>query len=440
MYSFQKEYDLKAHSPLIHFQYDSNGATLRATEVKPKLDRYIIGKKGKDNIPDRWKRDDVNGKISLDYKLRIIATESKPAVDVGRGTLYDIYYGNMGDGAQIKKGVMNNAKLTVTCFHEDLLGYIDKIIGDFFIVTNFGTMQSKGFGSFTVDRKECTQEKICEVLKNEYAKTGYCYFFIPNVDEELTFKQIKMVYSLIKSGHNLTTVTKKIRNETKVFTYPQTKVVNGKDYSELYYHRSLLYQYVRIMQVNGKSANMGNEKAWMKQNGIVPLLGKSKKQNDTYSRYVRALLGIGENIRYKNKESLKAVTVKIEEKPQGQTDVEKKANKIERLNSPILFKVIDNVVYFVGCELNEKIYGKKFSFSSSMKNGLTRYVPKKNELPCNFMDGFMDYCFQELNGYFDEIREYFTALKNNLPQKYENLKEYEISFKSTANITIIKGE
>ena len=108
MYSFQKEYDLKAHSPLIHFQHGSDGATLRVTEVKPKLDRYIIDKKGKDNIPDRWKRDDVNGKISLDYKLRIIATESKPPFNIGRGTPYDIYYGNMGENAQVKKGVMNN--------------------------------------------------------------------------------------------------------------------------------------------------------------------------------------------------------------------------------------------------------------------------------------------------------------------------------------------
>ena len=60
MYNFQKEYHLKAHSPLIHFQYDSNGATLRATEVKPKLDRYIL-KHCKD-IPEEWIRDDVNGK------------------------------------------------------------------------------------------------------------------------------------------------------------------------------------------------------------------------------------------------------------------------------------------------------------------------------------------------------------------------------------------
>ena len=35
---------LKQHTPLIHFQHSQEGATLRASEVKPKLDKYIIKK------------------------------------------------------------------------------------------------------------------------------------------------------------------------------------------------------------------------------------------------------------------------------------------------------------------------------------------------------------------------------------------------------------
>lgn len=41
-YSFQKVYTLIAQTPMIHFQHDQKGATLRATEVKPKLDRYLL--------------------------------------------------------------------------------------------------------------------------------------------------------------------------------------------------------------------------------------------------------------------------------------------------------------------------------------------------------------------------------------------------------------
>ena len=365
MYSFQKEYDLKAHSPLIHFQWETNGATLRATEVKPKLDRYIL-KHCKD-IPKEWIRDNVNGKVSLDYKLRIIATESKPAIDIGRGTPYDIYYGNTGDGAQIKKGVMNNAKLTVTCFHDGLLGYIDKIIGDFFIVTNFGTMQSKGFGSFTVDGKT---NNIGDVLKKEYTNKGHCYMF--QSDSQNAFKQIKSVYSLMKSGINF----------------------SGR------YHRSFLFEYAHKMKVKGKKVDIGNEKAWMKQkqNHISPALNRSGRyveQHDTCSRYVRALLGIGETIEYQN------------DGPKVKVTIRETSKTIERLDSPILFKFIGNTVYFVGRNPNKQIYGKTFLFSSKMGKGELK-VPEENELPENFMNEFMEYSYQELQNCkrnFRDIRD-----------------------------------
>jgi hypothetical protein len=41
---YKLKFTLKQHTPLIHFQHDQAGATLRATEVKPKLDQFIIEK------------------------------------------------------------------------------------------------------------------------------------------------------------------------------------------------------------------------------------------------------------------------------------------------------------------------------------------------------------------------------------------------------------
>jgi hypothetical protein len=41
---YKLEFTLQQHTPLIHFQHDQAGATLRATEVKPKLDQFIIEK------------------------------------------------------------------------------------------------------------------------------------------------------------------------------------------------------------------------------------------------------------------------------------------------------------------------------------------------------------------------------------------------------------
>lgn len=367
MYSFQLEYTLIPHSPLIHFQYDSVGAALRATEVKPKLDRYLISHYN-GTIPDQWRND--QSKDALNYQLRIISLEHNASIELGRKTNYEIFYGNMGDGAE-KKGIKNKQKLVVTCFIRELRDYIDRVIGDFFIVTNFGTMQSKGFGSFTVDGKNKNQEHICDVLKREYTRLNHCYVFDrgakyndPLQDE--TFKRIKTVYSLMKSGLNY----------TRDGRYPTR------------YQRSILFNYVRSMTIHGTPANMGNEKAWMKQNGISPALNRSGSYvatHDHYSRYVRALLGIGETIKY-------------QDAPSGFVDVTIKevSGSVERLNSPILFKVIDRTVYYVATEINPEIYGKTFRFSSSMGNG-TRPVPTIPELPVNFLEEFLHYAYPVIN-------------------------------------------
>lgn len=77
---------LKQHTPLIHFQHTENGATLRASEVKPKLDRFIIEKLGGgsyDNVKDQVKGTypqlfiPKEGVFALNYKLNIKAFGEK---------------------------------------------------------------------------------------------------------------------------------------------------------------------------------------------------------------------------------------------------------------------------------------------------------------------------------------------------------------------------
>ena len=73
--------------------------------------------------------------------------------------------------------------------------------------------------------------------------------------------------------------------------------------------------------------------------------------------------------------------------------------EIARLSSPIMFKVIGKpdaqFVFFFGREIDEIIYGRTFEFSSSMGSGKLE-VPKKDELPENFIDDFMRYVYVEL--------------------------------------------
>lgn len=168
---------LKQHTPLIHFQHDQDGATLRASEVKPKLDKYILSilsKKEKEvGKAAGWLKSN-NKKCWLDYRMRIeagnrrnIALQEFPTGENdGVGLpLYStnkypddkniILIGNMG-------GRVRDELLNFVMFdYVDLIVFTDKealcqIIRDnvpsFFVETNMGNRTSKGFGSFLVEK------------------------------------------------------------------------------------------------------------------------------------------------------------------------------------------------------------------------------------------------------------------------------------------------
>ena len=376
-YSFQRTYTLLPQSPLIHFQWDQSGAALRATEVKPKLDRYIIKRLGESNIPSGWRNNQSPN--ALKYKLRIVAVGVPEITMLGyisrknaddpekqdyfnKGCPYDIFYGNMGAASE-KRGVTVDMKLTVDCFIEELREYIDSVIGDFFIVTNFGTMQGKGFGSFIVDKKKNDPDHICQTLIAEYQAKA-CYRFKAT---RAPFKKIKCVYSLMKTGLNQS----RLRPPA--------------------YRRSILFDYMH-------EQGIGNEKAWLKQKHIAPALGRNVNQNDAVSRYVRALFGIGEAIEFKNSMEKEKARDKVK------VTIKDSGKEINRLNSPVLFKVIDNTVYYIGMPINDEIYGKTFTFSSKMGRGEIT-VPRKEELPEDFINDFMHYAFTELNKCRTQFRD-----------------------------------
>ncbi len=349
-----KSYELKQETPLIHFQHDQKGATLRATEVKPKLDKFIIKKLGgKDNVNDTWFIKDTD---ALNYKMQIIATGEPEIVDLGFKTPYDIYYGNMGDSSTKKRGIICDSKITIVCTNAELRDFIDKYIAEFFVVTNFGTMQNKGFGSYIVKDKVLKPWDVPNYLKQYYgAKKCYCFSCYDN-----PFSAIKTIYGMIKSGVNF----------------------NG-------YQRSYLFLYMH------NKYEIGNEKAQLKKTGLAPSIGRNKDKADVNkenhdSHYVRALLGVCDHIEFLNeigdRKNKTNVTIK---------NCDNK--KIERLNSPIFFTVINKKVYFVAGRINDDIYGAEFEFNSP-KGNMKLTVPSKEELGERFIDDFLEYSVKELNG------------------------------------------
>ena len=223
------ELELKQHSPLIHFQADDVGATLRASEVKPKLDTYLMKCV---SLKDSCKINPTQSQ-ALAYKMKIIATTSFSRAINERE--YRIFYGNQAVPAEKhKKFIFTETRIIITCFIDELRKAIEKHIADFFIVTNFGTMQHKGFGSFTVNENPVRKNQEIKNLLNSTYNSDIYYMDLPNSTHVAKFRAIHTFYQLTKSG------------------------INFRGYA-----RSALFLYMH------KKYNLGNEKAKVKVSNII---------------------------------------------------------------------------------------------------------------------------------------------------------------------------
>lgn len=208
---------LTQHTPLIHFQYDQFGATLRASEFKPRFDKYLTQTIERGNY-DYWKRflvgsvvnanidetagtstqnnlDARNAKLmskfynecfcALDYKLKIVTSESTSQ----EMESLPMYFANQGN-VEYKYDVytQKDVILIFSSFHDGLLELIERHINDFLERTNFGSRQTKGYGSFYRKGKEPE-------------KANY-HFIVKTSDLTTLFKSISDFYAVIRSGIN----------------------------------------------------------------------------------------------------------------------------------------------------------------------------------------------------------------------------------------------
>lgn len=185
---FQIQFTLRQHTPMIHFQHHQDGATLRATEVKPKLDRFLIERMGGGNYDagveyaksQKWLIGEGSNGNALDYKMRIMAQDAPKASEISHFPCFFADIGLKEDSSEsVKKFILHAQpiKLQIICFHAELKTFIQKHFNDFIAQTNFGMRQSKGFGSFSVDGQTIdgavarftvngNKQKNCESLFN----------------------------------------------------------------------------------------------------------------------------------------------------------------------------------------------------------------------------------------------------------------------------------
>ncbi len=349
-YTFQYTCRLCQQTPLMHFQYREPGATLRVPQVKPALERYLRRRYGDRPIPESW----LHNKTRLDFQLTLVAAEPPRVLEVGVGTPYAIFYSNVYT-PNTRKAVVGDCLMTITCFEPTLMAFIKEHVGDFFAVTNFGALKSKGFGSYLPQGMTPSPAEVSRLLRQQYGATA-CYGFV-TAHREQVFEQINTLYRVIKGG---------------IHTPPR--------------RRSLLDAYVD--EVYG----WDNERTMIKDAGVV---ARPVKRRHREGRYVRVLLGMPEAYRFGTDANAQSVAVRCAA-----------AGLVAgRVDSPLFFKVIGDRVYLVGTRLPEALYGAPFRFQNKVTHRQTVLTaPTRQELGEDFLGRFLAYCATHLSGEHNRLR------------------------------------
>ena len=416
------EIKLKQHTPLIHFQHDQDGATLRASEVKPKLDKFILSRLGNDNYQAGKDIAKDNGWLvgkgehpALDYKMKIEAADvekwiinevqeyterhrqnRRPSIRLGSkeflakrrtdGTMicqlktYPLFFANLDadytNPDEYRKFSFTERPLLLvfTIKNEALCHYIAdaNLLNDFFFQTNFGTRQSKGFGSFSIDKSDALYRERQSIYRFRITENKFTNVNTINEEYQKVFDYIELFYRALRGGINL----KNGRGET------------------LFYFKSLAYKYAHDV-LNAK---------WDKRK-IKEEFYNIERENMPNTYDVKDMLGFSTNEQWLN---------------QNRDSITKESDLAERMQSPIFFKPFyddETGSYTIHIILQDKKVDMD-GFKETMTIKITSRNARSHfniELPQTFStQSYFDYIFDTLD--FD--------ISNHVEEKYHNHKLY----------------
>jgi hypothetical protein len=246
---FETVFTLRQETPIIHFLHDQPGATLRATELKPKLDRFLLSKYGEPAIKDWIARTDDKGHISLDYKINILPTGTEHMVKLQEEykefskkyetSNFPHLLSNMG-GKKYLEDLKNlvlydGAKVIVKTWHNDLLDILKKELPILIANENFGNRSGKGFGSFI-----CTAVDGMPIV----VIPSFKYHFTVNIDEmdTINFRLPRYQNERRKRPGSVLECQKSLFTVIDIFYKTLRSGINfgHRDF----YFKSLLYRYV----------------------------------------------------------------------------------------------------------------------------------------------------------------------------------------------------
>ncbi len=386
---FKCTYLLKQQTPLLHFQYSHPHAALRASEVKPMLDRFMQNfiEKHSLKIPADWYIDipeENSFAKPFNYKMSI-RTDSDPEVADFRKT-NSLYFADMGqrDNPPAKAlnfkckdsngKIINGVRLETLCFLETKAdisenlkgsGLADKfslneliafVLPAFFATTCFGTRATKGFGSFNVNGKRLTDSYIHLFVPVFYKIT---YPMIPVSTEVMD--DIWVISGLMKSGFNF----------------------GPRSY---YKGRSLLYLREK------SNRKIGADKAFIKKK-VLPGTDFNKKSEEHIEyeefRFVRAMLGLPQNYMFRQSaNTTRKGTVSI---------APAQNNAVKRFASPVRFVPNGYELYIIPDKIPAEMFDASFRFSSNSASETIR-TPSETEFNLiNYLDWFADLFNNRIN-------------------------------------------
>ncbi|MFZ5985768.1 MAG: hypothetical protein ACOYWZ_01400 [Bacillota bacterium] len=292
-------------------------------EEKVNIDKFLIDKKAEEN------------KKALAYKLSVKLKDDEDKlkdVQEPKDLLKNDYVSIINSGSKYEvfydEDICKIFELEIQTIHKELRDIIKKYIVAFFMVTNFGYRQNKGFGSFGV--VEIDQQKVDyseEFIKKNIEISHKNYVLISFNEKKdtkdfisLKLNSLYLFYIMLKSGINQ----------------------NG------YYKKSFLRQYF----------STPTEKTEIKKKFFDTGYRERYQASNSMGLFYRALLGLPANYRYSKYRGSKPLTIEI-------SSVKK---RITRFKSPLTIKVFENSNYVLIEDIEKDIYETTFRFKVKQTN------------------------------------------------------------------------
>jgi len=409
MNDFRLSFTLKQHTPMIHFQHDQPGATLRATELKPKLDKFLRKYFDEKEIDYRpWL---IKDQEAFDYKVSITSqggwmepieyqgiSRGEPAIDRnGNPTMSTLpmFFANKGEEWTRNPKKLVKADTVIVeffSFKTKLLSYLLELFEHFIFTANFGMRQTKGFGSFEVI--ECSDKRFQKCENPMDYEEVFCHFNINLEDKELNGIRPPNV---VNSSKNFKYYGK-LFEVLNLFSKTYRSGINQQGY----YFKSMMYRFAKE-EMNGatwdkkyfKASFLGNEnekiKEQRKKHKNPEILDFSNiDPNNTF--LLRDLLGLASHQEWQSYNP-----------PRRKAAIDISHNSIKRYASPIVFKILETKrnhfrVYLVVRDVANKMLGKTFNVTPT---NLPNNEPVEISTPATFdLRKYLNYCiesFQEEN-------------------------------------------